>query len=117
MAELIAIAYMPFPDGIHEHFAGFATYSHEKKQYQIIINSRYPEERQKRSLKHEYGHIMLGHILSSDPEPEYPSPEFDAREAAADEYADNMTDAEFDALYSISKKIYHDKFPEVVMPA
>ena len=105
---MIDILYFPFPDYMHDHFGGFATYAGGR--YRILIDNRQPEELQLRALKHEYSHIMLGHLFTAAPE--YPSPEFDAQEAAADAYADAMTEAEFSALLSMSEKVYRDTLPD-----
>ena len=114
--KLIDVLYFPFPDYLHGHFGGFATYSGGR--YRVIIDNRQTEERQRHFLRHEYGHIMLGHIHAA--EPEYDTPEYDAREAAADAYAEAMTDAEFSVLLSLSAQVHLDKLPEglpEVMPA
>ena len=106
----IDILFFPFPDYMHNKFGGFATYAGGR--YKVIIDNRHPEQLQQRFLMHEFAHIMLNHILSSDPEPEYDTPEFYAREAAADDYADNMTDAEYAALLSVSTQKHLDTLPE-----
>lgn len=110
----IDILYFPFPDYMHGHFGGFATYCAADKRYKVLIDNRQPEELQLRFLRHEYGHIMLGHLTSADPEPEYDTPEFDAREKAADDYADAMTEAEFSALLSLSAQVHLDTLPDGV---
>ena len=105
----IDILFFPFPAYLRNHFGGFATYAGGR--YKIVIDRSQPEELQQRFLKHEYGHIMCGH-LSSDTEPEYGTPEFDAREAEADAYADNMTDTEYNVLLSLSTREYLDTLPK-----
>ena len=104
------ILYFPFPEYLRGHYGGFVSYSNGR--FRIIIDRSQSEEFQQRTLKHEYGHIMLGHVLSHDPEPDYDSPEYDAREAEADAYADNMPDSEYDLLLSLSRKKYLDTLPE-----
>ena len=105
--KLIDIAYVPFPDEVHGKIAGATTRNEQKHRYQILIDNRYPAEFQQRCLRHEYGHIMLGH-LEMEIEPEYGTPEFDAREAEADAYADAMPESEFNALLSISNIVHHE---------
>lgn len=107
--KLIQILFCPFPEGAHNKLYGVTRLYNG--QYQILIDNLQPEERQQRTLRHEYAHMMLGHLKSTEPEPEYPSPEYDAREKAADDYADAMTEAEFSALLYLSD-IKHE--PEVV---
>jgi Zn-dependent peptidase ImmA (M78 family) len=106
----IDILFFPFPAYMHNRLGGFVTYSGGRCL--IAIDRSQPEEVQQHCLKHEFGHIMLNHILSDDPEPEYGTPEFYARENEADEYAHNMTDAEFNVLLSMSGKKYLDTLPE-----
>mgnify|MGYP003369982427 CR=1 FL=1 len=108
----IDILFFPFPDYMFNHFGGFCTFSGGR--YRVIIDNRQPEQLQQRFLKHEFGHIMCGHLLSSDPEPEYLSPEFDAREAEADAYADAMSEAEYAALLSLSTQKHLDSLPDCV---
>lgn len=110
--KLIDVAFVPFPEAVHGKMAGVATRNEQKHRYQILIDNLNPAEVQQKCLRHEYGHIMLGHL--EEPEPEYPSPEFDAREKAADDYADSMPDSVFNTLLSISNIVHRDKVPEVV---
>lgn len=105
--KLIDILYFPFPDYMYNHFGGFASYNAADKRFRVIIDSRQPEELQMRFLKHEYGHIMCGHILSAESEPADGS-----WETAADAYADAMTEAEFSVLLSLSNQVHLDGLPE-----
>ena len=104
--KLIDIAYVPFPDAAHGKLFGVTTRNEQKHRYQILIDNRNPAEVQQRCLRHEYGHIMLGHL--EEPEPEYPSPEHDAMEKAADDYADAMPESVFNTLLSISSIVHHE---------
>ena len=66
--KLIDVAFVPFPEAVHGKMAGVATRNEQKHRYQILIDNLNPAEVQQKCLRHEYGHIMLGHL--EEPEPE-----------------------------------------------
>ena len=93
---LFIIAYIPFPDDVHDNAAGLVQFNEQTKQYIILIDSRQPAAEQIFTLKHEFGHIMLGHM-------EDPGKPTSVKEHEADNYAHSMTDAFFNAFMSLSK--------------
>ena len=98
MMTLFIIAYTPFPDDAHNTIGGMVRYNVKTKQYNILIDSRQSEEQQLFTLKHEFGHIMLGHM-------EDPHKPTSVKEYEADNYAHSMTDAFFNAFMTLSKVI------------
>ena len=93
------IAYVPFPDDIHGTVTGMVQFNEQTEQYNILIDSNLPAEEQRFTLKHEFGHIMMCHLTDSDKT-------MAVRECEADNFADSITDAEFDVLMSLSKEIH-----------
>ena len=96
---LFIIAYTPFPDDAHNIARGIIRFNSKTKQYNILIDSRQSEEQQLFTLKHEFGHVMLGHLEDS-------SKPTTIKESEADDYAHAMTDAFFDAFMSLSEVIH-----------
>jgi len=90
--EKITLCYAAFP-GIANAFGGLTRISPSGK-VSILINTGRTDEEQKRTLKHEFSHIILGHLWDDrihgedlsylDDNPEV--------EDEADRYADQMTD-------------------------
>lgn len=93
---LFNIEYFPFPDDIHEIMAGMVWYDENIKRFCIAIDSRRSKEQQLFTLKHEYAHVMIGHLNDSS------KPTL-AKEVEADYYANNMTESVFNILMSLSR--------------
>ena len=96
---MFVILYIPFPDEAHNIIGGMIQFNEKTKQYNILIDSRQSEEQQLFTLKHEFGHVMLGHLEDS-------SKPTIIKESEADDYAHAMTDAFFDAFMSLSEVIH-----------
>ena len=106
--EKITLCYAVFPV-IANAFGGLTRISPSGK-VSILINTGRTDEEQKRSLKHEFSHIILGHLWDDrihgedlsyiDDHPEV--------EEEADRYADQMTDETLAELVSglIGETVY-----------
>ena len=82
------VIYRPFPA---ECGTVTGAISQRNNRVLILIDSNRDEQTQRRTLRHELGHLMLGH-LDNDVDP------VDVLEREADAYADRLTDDELSAL-------------------
>ena len=104
----ITLCYAAFP-GIANGFGGLTRIS-PSGRVSILINNGRSDEEQKRTLKHELSHIILGHLWDDRVHGEDLSylddnPEI---EDEADRYADQMTDETLAELVSglIGETVY-----------
>ena len=95
---LFDVLFAPFPDEAHNYARGLVDYDEEKKRFNIAVDTRQSEEQQLFTLKHEFAHIMVGHVFGSDKP-------ITIRESEADDYANKMTDSMFESLLSLSNVV------------
>lgn len=105
------LVYAPLPVMFGYTFGGFCMYDEDQDCYQILINNSLPKDEQLFSLKHEFGHIVYKHtggFGNGDSE----------KENQADEFAENLTDTEFEYCMSFAEFIRHrENLPESALRA
>ena len=80
-SENATVKYMELPEGIH----GATMPLDNASRFIVVINNTRTPEQQARTLRHELGHIRLGHF-----KPEALSRSLEEIEAEADQYADTV---------------------------
>lgn len=83
------LEYMPFPEEARGFVFGLISCAGRVPR--IIIDSSQDERTQRQALRHELAHLMLGHVDNLEAD-------LATLEAEADTAADNMTDADMEAL-------------------
>lgn len=92
--------YVPFPEQIRGIIRGAVQC--KQNSYLVLIDSSLTDEQQSFSLKHELSHILLGHF---DYDSESYLANIEKVEAEANQYAEQMTDDEFQYIMSYAGKI------------
>lgn len=95
------IMYRPFPTELHGKIGG-VTGGKPGGVLVVMIDNTLPEAEQKKTLKHELSHIVLGHLEDDRTDRKNYLKNVMELEAEADAKADSMTDEELNALLKLA---------------